>query len=177
MVEFKSKLDEYIKKEFGIEVEHFYKKDKNGEKVTYEKVFYKARKWTKNGNSLHKIYGWPFQKGPWCNDRLKTGLLDSIKVIHYVGIATDEPERLARLGEKKSPIAELGWAEADCWKICEEHGMSSPIYKTSTRGGCWFCHNQGIEQLRLLRETYPELWALMLKWDEDSPSCRWTYCS
>ena len=79
MVEFKSKLDEYIKKEFGIEVEHFYKKDKNGEKVTYEKVFYKARKWTKNGNSLHKIYGWPFQKGPWCNDRLKTGLLDSIK--------------------------------------------------------------------------------------------------
>lgn len=44
MVEFKAKLDDYIKKEFGIEVEHLYKKDKNGEKVTYEKVFYKPRK-------------------------------------------------------------------------------------------------------------------------------------
>lgn len=35
--------------------------------------------------------------------------------------------------------------------------------------GCWFCHNQGVEQLRLLRKNYPELWKLMLKWDGDSP--------
>ena len=40
---------------------------------------------------------------------------------------------------------------------------------TATRGGCWFCHNQGIDQLRLLRKNYPDLWALMLKWDADSP--------
>lgn len=45
----------------------------------------------------------------------------------------------------------------------------SPIYTTSTRGGCWFCHNQSLDQLRLLRKTYPELWALLLKWDTDSP--------
>ena len=45
----------------------------------------------------------------------------------------------------------------------------SPIYTTSARGGCWFCHNQSIEQLRLLRKNYPELWSLMLKWDLDSP--------
>lgn len=169
MVDFKAKLDEYIKKEFGIEVEHLYKKDKDGEKVTYEKVFYKERKFAKNGNSVHKIHGWPFRKGPWCNDRLKTGILDKVKGLHYIGIAADEPGRLARLGENKSPIAELGWTEKDCWKICEEHDMLSPIYKTSKRGGCWFCHNQSVEQLRLLRKTYPELWNLMLKWDEDSP--------
>lgn len=36
-------------------------------------------------------------------------------------------------------------------------------------GGCWFCHNQGVDQLRLLRRNYPEYWALMLKWDKDSP--------
>ena len=35
--------------------------------------------------------------------------------------------------------------------------------------GCWFCHNQGVDQLRLLRRNHPELWALMLKWDADSP--------
>ena len=26
-----------------------------------------------------------------------------------------------------------------------------------------------MDQLRLLRKNYPELWALMLKWDDDSP--------
>lgn len=170
MVEFKAKLDDYIKKEFGIEVEHYYKKDKNGEKVTYEKVFYKPRKWARQEHKVHQIYGWPFQKGPWCNDRLKVGLLDQIKGLKYIGIAVDEPERLARLGEdKKSPIAELGWTEEDCRRICEEHGMLSPIYQTAKRGGCWFCHNQGVDQLRQLRQNYPDLWAIMLKWDEDNP--------
>ena len=37
------------------------------------------------------------------------------------------------------------------------------------KGGCWFCHNQGVGQLRLLRKDYPDLCALMLKWDSDSP--------
>ena len=41
--------------------------------------------------------------------------------------------------------------------------------EAATRGGCWFCHNQGVQQLRLLRKNYPEYWALMLKWDNDSP--------
>lgn len=31
------------------------------------------------------------------------------------------------------------------------------------------CHNQGVNQLRLLRRNYPELWVLLLKWDNDSP--------
>ena len=31
------------------------------------------------------------------------------------------------------------------------------------------CHNQGVDQLRQLRKNHPELWALLLKWDADSP--------
>ena len=64
---------------------------------------------------------------------------------------------------------EAGWDEAYCRKWCEQNGLLSPIYTTATRGGCWFCHNQGVGQLRFLRKNYPELWALMLKWDNDSP--------
>lgn len=45
----------------------------------------------------------------------------------------------------------------------------SPIYTESARGGCWFCHNQSVDQLRKLRKTYPDLWALLMKWDLDSP--------
>lgn len=55
-----------------------------------------------------------------------------------------------------------------CRDWCVENDLLSPIYTTVTRGGCWFCHNQGVEQLRLLRKNYPEYWNLLLKWDNDS---------
>lgn len=115
------------------------------------------------------------QRGPWCNSRLKTAAIDrcakqSKDAVQYVGIAADEPERLARLdGVKKvSPLAAVRWTEVDCRRWCEENDLLSPIYATSTRGGCWFCHNQGVDQLRQLRHNYPDLWQLMLKWDADS---------
>lgn len=45
-----------------------------------------------------------------------------------------------------------------------------PLFTRTPRGGgCWFCHNQSIGQLRLLRRDYPDYWELMLKWDADSP--------
>lgn len=92
------------------------------------------------------------------------------KSVSYIGIAVDEPSRYHVLSEtKRSPLVEAGWTEEKCRKWCEENDLLSPIYTTATRGGCWFCHNQGIDQLRLLRKNYPEYWALMLKWDLDSP--------
>ena len=91
--------------------------------------------------------------------------------MQYLGIAVDETKRIQRHDKPgfKMPLVEIGWTEADCRKWCEERGLLSPIYTTATRGGCWFCHNQGVNQLRLLRKNYPDLWALMLKWDSDSP--------
>lgn len=91
--------------------------------------------------------------------------------MQYLGIAADEPARLKRLdgGTKTSPLAAIGWKEADARKWCEQNDLLSPIYTASTRGGCWFCHNQSLDQLRVLRRNYPDLWALLLKWDADSP--------
>jgi hypothetical protein len=89
----------------------------------------------------------------------------------YLGIAADEPNRFHNLTDKKvSPLVMAGWDEAYCRKWCEERELLSPIYTTATRGGCWFCHNQGVGQLRLLRKNYPDLWALLMKWDLDSPT-------
>lgn len=92
-------------------------------------------------------------------------------IVQYLGIAADEPERIARHTKKgfAMPLVEAGWDEAYCRQWCEERDLLSPIYTTSARGGCWFCHNQGVDQLRLLRRNYPDLWALLLKWDADSP--------
>lgn len=94
-----------------------------------------------------------------------------INIVQYLGIAADEPERIARHTKPGFllPLVEVGWDEAYCRQWCEERGLLSPIYTTATRGGCWFCHNQGVDQLRLLRKNYPDLWALLMKWDIDSP--------
>lgn len=171
MVEFKDKADKIIKERWGIEVEHVCAMC-GGKKRVYEDIFYQYRATSRNGNTIHKMYGWPFQKGAWCNDRLKVNALKEInqKATVYLGIAADEPNRFHNLSDtKKSPLVEAGWTEDDCRKWCEENDLLSPIYTTATRGGCWFCHNQSVQQLRLLRKNYPELWALMLKWDKDSP--------
>lgn len=93
-------------------------------------------------------------------------------IVQYLGIAADEPERIKRhsVPGKVLPLVDIGWDEAYCRKWCEDNNLLSPIYTTATRGGCWFCHNQGIDQLRLLRKNYPDLWKLLLKWDSDSPT-------
>lgn len=164
MMEFKAKADKIIRGRWGIEVEHV------RAKRSYEDLFYMVCHGEKS-RIAGKIYGWPFQKGPWCNSGLKQHVLSSSLKggAQYIGIAADEPSRFHVLnGRKLSPLVEAGWTEADCRQWCEENDLLSPIYTTATRGGCWFCHNQGVNQLRLLRKSYPELWALMLKWDKDS---------
>ena len=179
MVDFKAKADKLIKERYGIEVEHF-RAD-----VTYEDVLYREvtpeshekrkanPKWVNRG--LSKIYGFPSLKGAWCNSMLKIAAIKKAQKagessISYIGIAADEPNRFHNLTDtKKSPLVELGWDEAYCRQWCEENGLLSPIYTMATRGGCWFCHNQPVGQLRLLRKNYPDLWQLMLKWDKDSP--------
>ena len=165
MVEFKHKADLMIKERYGIEVEHV------RAKRSYEDLFYIVCHGEKS-RIAGKIYGWPFQRGPWCNSRLKQHILSSTGkgAIQYIGIAADEPGRFHTLAETKlSPLVAAGWTQAMCRKWDEDNDLLSPTYTTATRGGCWFCHNQGVNQLRLLRKSYPDLWALMLKWDSDSP--------
>lgn len=173
MVEFKAKADTIIKERWGIEVEHYVSRKCEkceADKVTYDMCF--NAKMLK-GKHIGTIKGWPMQKGNWCL-KLKLTAISQISIkkedIQYIGIAADEPSRFHNLTDtKKSPLVEAGWTEADCRRWCEENDLLSPIYTTATRGGCWFCHNQSVGQLRLLRKNYPELWELMLKWDKDSP--------
>lgn len=165
MLEFKDKADALIKERYGIAVEHI------TAPKSYEEYFYYQCKGKKSRNA-GKIYGFPLQKGNWCNSRLKVDVLDQVQkdAITYIGIAADEPSRFHNITDKKrAPLVEYDWTEAMCRKWCAENDLLSPLYTTALRGGCWFCHNQRINQLRRLRKNYPELWALLLKWDKDSP--------
>jgi hypothetical protein len=164
MMEFKAKADKIIKERYGLEVEHLHAN------VSYQDVFYKV--WGAKSGTAGKIYGFPLIKGGYCQSQLKMPPMRKIERgnICYIGIAADEPNRFHNLTDRKrSPLVERNVTEAEARKICEDLGLLSPIYTQSARGGCWFCHNQSVQQLRLLRHQYPEYWALTLKWDTDSP--------
>ena len=129
------------------------------------------------------VTGFPTRWSQYCTGELKinrlTGFSNSalnrgadINIVQYLGIAADEPERIARHTKPGflMPLVEVGWDEAYCRQWCEERDLLSPIYTTVTRGGCWFCHNQTVNQLRELRRDYPDLWAILMRWDSDSPT-------
>lgn len=78
MIEFKAKADAIIKERYGIEVEHLCA-TRNGEKLTYEKLFYHIPKRRPRGKFKPTSHaGFPYTKGAWCNDRLKTNILDDL---------------------------------------------------------------------------------------------------
>jgi hypothetical protein len=171
MMEFKEKADKIILERYGIEVEHIHA-PKN-----YEQHFYQKKV---KGKNIGKMYGWPIgkdstgQKGAWCSADLKLQYLRKLdrkkNCIVYIGIAADEPNRFHNLTDRKqSPLVEHDITEAMARELAESLDLLSPIYTQSARGGCWFCHNQSVQQLRLLRRQYPDYWDLMLKWDADSP--------
>lgn len=81
------------------------------------------------------------------------------KIIQYVGIAADEPKRLARFkGYQISLLAKYGYTEKMAMEKCKEYDLVSPIYSTENRGGCWFCPNQKIPSWSRLKEKHPHLW-------------------
>ncbi len=120
-----------------------------------------------------KIYGFPIGGKCFINRDCKIApvrkylaeiaggpLRAQTNIVQYIGIAADEPRRLARLtGNKKSLLAKYGYTEQMAKQLCTAHGLLSPIYSTGTRGGCWFCPNCRLQQFINLRRNHPELWA------------------
>lgn len=77
MVQFKEQADEFIWRKYRIEVEHLCAV-KDGEKVTYEKLFYhvpKRKPKNARGGACKQeqgtILGFPTLWGPWCQSDLK----------------------------------------------------------------------------------------------------------
>lgn len=84
MVDFKQKADQWIFDNFGITVEHVYatrpvaKRERERERRTYENTFYEVHQ---RGKHVGELRGFPMQRGPWCNGRLKTAVLDGVRKI------------------------------------------------------------------------------------------------
>ena len=130
------------------------------------------------GKYVGTIYGFPLSGGSWtawCQDRLKIRPLNKYlkeqgEHLIYLGIAYDEPKRIARLQKNaRAPLAYWEYTEAMCRKYLEDQDMLNPLYEKFNRLGCWCCPKQNLKALRVLMDSYPDLWVKLHKYSFDSP--------
>lgn len=121
-----------------------------------------------------KGYSWAGPRQRWCTSRLKTDIINSYmrdlekqyEVIHYVGIAADEPKRIRDLCY---PLVDWGITEKQALEYCYGKGFDfGGLYELFDRVSCWCCPLQGLEELRLLRKNFPDLWRQLQIWDEQT---------
>ena len=100
--------------------------------------------------------------------------------MQYLGIAADEPERIARHTKDgfMLPLVEIGWDEAYCRKWCEENDLLSPIYTTATRG--LVLPQPAGRPAQTVAKELSRVLAVAFKMGLRQPCnipCRWTYSS
>ena len=173
VAEFKQRADEIFKQRYGLEVVHL------RAKMTYEQQFFSQRGSRSKEENIGKIYGFPMIRGAWCNNRLKMQPIEDYKKLGnqfwYIGYALDEKkherqEKIANCTDLNMyPLVKAKYTEGMCMDWCRNNNLLNPTYQSSLRDGCWFCHNQGLDQLRKLRKHYPQLWERLMYLDLHSP--------
>lgn len=141
-------------------------------KNTYIDLFYRMVKESKTESRNGKIRGFPMNMGCHTNSGAKIPPIREYwksqkeDVTQYVGIAIDEPLRLDRVVQSKNQVSLLQkyeYTEEMSRQKCIEYDLLSPIYNFSNRGGCWFCPNQKMQELRHLRDNHKELWNKLIE--------------
>lgn len=132
------------------------------------------------GKYMHlKGKSWPTPLQRWCTGDMKRDVIKkylselskSHNIIMCNGIAADEGGRLLRKNnqtdDKRHPLVEWGWTEADCLKYCYDHGYDwEGLYNLFSRVSCWCCPLSRIENLRNLWKHFPELWSELKEMDK-----------
>ena len=127
----------------------------------YKQTVRKSKVEQRNG----KMHGFPLQGKCGVSSELKLKPLDKYKrqykdAVWLLGIAADEPERVARIKPpNRSLLAEQGVTEQEAYAMCKKEGLLSPVYDLIGHGGnCWFCPNGNVRQFAILKRFHPELW-------------------
>ena len=99
----------------------------------------------KSGRNKGKKPGWPMGGKCVIQSRCKIPPVRKYyrrfnePIMQYVGIAADEPIRLARMKPGQiSLLAKYGYTEEMAMAKCVEYDLVSPIYQSSHRGGAGF---------------------------------------
>lgn len=118
-------------------------------------------------------YGWPSPTKRWCTTKKQAALKKEVTRIgggvQCIGLEIDETRR-KRHPDKRYPLDEYGYTEADCLAYCKKLGYGwGGLYEIYKRVSCWCCPLQSIADLRMLRRHRPELWARLLEMDQRNP--------
>lgn len=120
----------------------------------------------KGKSNEHKGYS-------WCGGRCRWGTSEKLQsleryckgAIEYVGIAYDEPKRLAkeRKGNKQFPLAEWKMTEKNCLEYCYMRGYfwqedNVELYNILDRVSCWCCANKNLKELKNYYLYLPKYW-------------------
>lgn len=102
------------------------------------------------------------------------------EIVQYVGIAVDEPKRLARIKNqskisKVSLLAKYEYTEDMAKQKCLEYGLLSPIYESGKRGGCWFCPNVKIKDFAKFKLAHPLLWQELIELGKTPNLCSYGF--
>lgn len=117
-----------------------------------------------------KGFSWAGPRNRWCTGMMKINVInrylkelqEKYEVIQYIGIAADEPKRIR---EHRYPLVEWGMTEKDCLEYCYARGYDwEGLYEIFGRVSCWCCPLQPLQELRILRKRFPELWEKLLDW-------------
>ena len=65
--------------------------------------------------------------------------------------------------EVQPVVSVYEWDEDDAKQLCKQAGLLSPVYEFTDRGGCWFCPNAKLSELRHLYDHHPDLWQKMVR--------------
>ena len=155
--------------------------------VVKAKVDYRGlcNKVLKSGKKVGQKYGHQNCKPCYANSDLKIAPIRSYlskmgkgyDIVQYVGIAIDEPIRLARLNgtNKVSLLQKYGYTEQMAMDKCKEYNLLSPLYSMGYRGGCWFCFNANIERYIHICKNYPEYWQALKELYYETNSTHFKY--
>lgn len=101
----------------------------------------------------------------WCTgkkrDVVEKFWRNSGKPAHYLGIAYDEAHRrkTSRPERKEYPLVDWKIMEREALSYCYERGFFwNDLYERFRRVSCWCCPFQSLNELRNLRQFYPDLW-------------------
>ena len=109
----------------------------------------------------------------WCGGACRWGTSEKLKAlekyckgaIEYVGIAYDEPQRLAkeRKRQKEFPLADWKMTEKDCLEYCYMRGYfwqedNVELYNILDRVSCWCCANKNLKELKNYYLYLPKYW-------------------
>lgn len=120
-------------------------------------------------------YGWANMRIRWCTSNLKVQtmnkyLKDKGEVLHYIGIAYDEPKRHQNIKSNViHPLYDWKITENDALQYCYDKGFNwGGLYEHFDRLSCWCCPLKNNKELKCLYEYYPSLWNELKDMDNKS---------